>query len=224
MSYLGSKAASGAYQAIIANMPAHDTYIEAYLGTGVIFNRKPPAVRSIGLELDAVTLADFEPAREIETYNEDSVAFLDAYTFEEPERTFIYADPPYLEETRTSNNRYRKDYTRDDHLQMLALYQRLTQQGVQIMISGYPSKLYDETLIGWRKHTFRVMTRGGVRTEKLWMNYEADSKHWATYAGKNFTDRQRIKRKAERWAKNFAAMDTAEQMAVLSAIMDRQSR
>ncbi|RSD30344.1 DNA adenine methylase [Vibrio pectenicida] len=220
MSYLGSKASSGAYQAIIANMPAHNTYIEAYLGTGVIFNRKPPALHSVGLELDPATLADFKPERNIDIYNVDSVAFLDTFTFDDPETTFIYADPPYLEETRTSNNRYRKDYTRGDHLQMLALYQRLTQQGVHIMISGYPSKLYDETLSGWRTHTFRVMTRGGVRTEKLWMNYEADSKHWAAYAGKNFTDRQRIKRKAARWAKNFAAMDASEQMAVLSAIMN----
>jgi DNA adenine methylase len=36
MSYLGSKAASGAYQAIIAQMPAHDTYIETHLGTGIV--------------------------------------------------------------------------------------------------------------------------------------------------------------------------------------------
>lgn len=28
MSYLGSKAASGVYQKIIAEMPPHDTYIE----------------------------------------------------------------------------------------------------------------------------------------------------------------------------------------------------
>ena len=30
--YLGSKAASGAYQAIIAQMPPHDLYIETHLG------------------------------------------------------------------------------------------------------------------------------------------------------------------------------------------------
>ncbi|MFS1487716.1 hypothetical protein BCU41_024755 (plasmid) [Vibrio lentus] len=39
MGYLGSKAASGAYQAIIANMPQHDIYIEAFLGTGAIFQK-----------------------------------------------------------------------------------------------------------------------------------------------------------------------------------------
>ena len=52
MSYLGSKAASGAYQAIIAAMPAHDTYIETHLGTGAIMKYKPLASRSIGIDID----------------------------------------------------------------------------------------------------------------------------------------------------------------------------
>lgn len=43
MSYLGSKAASGAYQAIIAQMPPHDTYIETHLGSGVVMRAKPRA-------------------------------------------------------------------------------------------------------------------------------------------------------------------------------------
>lgn len=41
MSYLGSKAASGVYQKIIAEMPPHDTYIETHLGGGAVMLRKP---------------------------------------------------------------------------------------------------------------------------------------------------------------------------------------
>lgn len=41
MSYLGSKEASGVYQKIIAEMPPYDTYIETYLGGGVVMLRKP---------------------------------------------------------------------------------------------------------------------------------------------------------------------------------------
>ena len=40
MSYLGSKAASGVYQKIIAEMPPHDTYIETHLGGGAVMLRK----------------------------------------------------------------------------------------------------------------------------------------------------------------------------------------
>jgi hypothetical protein len=63
------------------------------------------------------------------------------------------------------------------------------------------------------------MTWGGPRTEKLWYNYDIDHAHWATYAGKDFTDRQRIKRKAERWARNYQALPPAERLALLAAIM-----
>ena len=46
MSYLGSKAASGVYQKIIAEMPPHDTYIETHLGSGAVMFFKPPAKRN----------------------------------------------------------------------------------------------------------------------------------------------------------------------------------
>ena len=35
-----------------------------------------------------------------------------------------------------------------------------------------------------------------VNTEVVWFNFAPDRVHWASYAGRNFTDRQRIKRKA----------------------------
>jgi hypothetical protein len=50
-------------------------------------------------------------------------------------------------------------------------------------------------------------------------NIAIDRAHWATYAGKDFTDRQRIKRKAERWAKNYQALPPGERLALLAAIM-----
>ena len=66
------------------------------------------------------------------------------------------------------------------------------------------------------------MNQAGVRTEKLWFNFVVDRVHWASYAGKNFTDRQRIKRKAERWGKNYGALPRAERVAVLAAIMSAE--
>lgn len=74
-------------------------------------------------------------------------------------------------------------------------------------------------LCSWSSKTVQVMNQAGVRTEKIWYNYEIDQPFWSSYAGKNFTDRQRIKRKAERWAKNYASLPKAERLAVLSAIM-----
>ena len=43
--------------------------------------------------------------------------------------------------------------------------------------------------------------------------------HWASYAGRNFTDRQRIKRKAANWGRRYKALPAGERLAVLAAMM-----
>lgn len=219
MGYLGSKAASGAYQAIIANMPAHDTYIETHLGSGAVMLRKPKASRSIGIDLDAQALAQFPGGSEVELYCGDALAFLQRFAYASAGRVLIYADPPYLLETRTSRHRYRYEYTVNDHRALLSLLSDLAGQGVAVMLSGYPSALYDELLPGWRTLTFQVMTRGGVRTEKLWCSFPASSVHWASFAGETFTERQRIKRKAHRWSEKYRALPPGERLAVLAALL-----
>jgi len=88
-----------------------------------------------------------------------------------------------------------------------------------VILSGYPSALYDDLLVGWRSLELQVMNQGGVRTEKLWFNFIVDRVHWASYAGKNFTDRQRIKRKAASWGRRYQALPRAERLAVLAAMM-----
>jgi DNA adenine methylase len=112
------------------------------------------------------------------------------------------------------------EYPIADHRRLLDRDRRLP---AAVMISGYPSALYDDALPGWRTLEFQVMSRGGVRTEKLWMNYPANAVHWATFAGSNFTDRQRIKRKAMRWATNYRDLPPAERLAVLSAVLQAEA-
>ena len=217
MSFLGSKAASGAYQVIIAEMPPHDTYIETHLGTGAVMRRKAPPGRSIGIDIDAGVLERFSCDYPVELYQHDCVQFLKAFDFAAAGRVLLYCDPPYLEATRTSAKRYKYDYANADHKRLLAF---LSEVPAMVMISGYPSTSYDVWLRGWRTVQFQVMTRGGVRTEKIWMNYAATEKrHWSRYAGKNFTDRQRINRKAERWATNYRDLPPGERLAILSALL-----
>ncbi|CAI2121553.1 Site-specific DNA methylase [Serratia fonticola] len=225
MGYLGSKAASGAYQAIISQMPPHDTYIETHLGGGAIMLNKPPALRNIGIDIDPITVEDF-PQRDsyfmnllesrLEIYNADAVGMLASFDFSRSGRTLIYADPPYLLDTRTSRARYRHEYTEDDHRQLIATLRQLP---ASVMISGYPSALYDELLGDWRSIQFQVMTRGGPRTEQLWMNFDEGAAYSHAFAGTNYVDRQRIKRKAERWASNYRALPASERVAILSALL-----
>lgn len=219
MGYFGSKATSGLCQAIIAMMPPHETYIESHLGGGAIMKRKPPALRNIGIDLDPQVIAEFECSYPVELINGCAHRFLADYDYQGSE--LVYSDPPYLRHSRTSGRRYRFDYDEQDHVELLELLKRLP---CRVILSGYPSALYDDLLKGWSRLELQVMNRGGVRTEKLWFNFTVDRVHWAGYAGKNFTDRQRIKRKSANWARRYQALPPAERLAVLAAMMAVEAR
>lgn len=87
---------------------------------------------------------------------------------------FFYCDPPYLPETRYLQKAtvYGCEMTVEDHEQLLNAI--LPLRG-KVMISGYPSELYDRVLEGWRKSTRAVKSQmgnsGEDRTEVIWMNY-----------------------------------------------------
>jgi site-specific DNA-adenine methylase len=213
-SYLGSKATSGLCQPIIAMMPPHDTYIETHLGGGAIMRRKPAALHNIAIELDSEALKAFKCDYPVEKVCGSAHEYLSTYTFRG--RELVYCDPPYLHYTRTSGRRYRFDYEEQDHVELLELLKTLP---CSVMLSGYPSTLYDKLLADWGSLELQVMNQGGVRTEKLWFNFTPNRIHWPRYAGKNFTDRQRIKRKAESWGKRYQALPYAERLSVLASIM-----
>src|SRR4051812_33472540 len=105
MTYMGAKSGSGAYQAIISQMPPHDTYIETHLGSGAVLRAKPPAARSIAVEIDPRTLADHPPPTGVEIVNGCAHRFLMDFDFSRAGRVLIYADPPYLLATRSSRGR-----------------------------------------------------------------------------------------------------------------------
>lgn len=221
MGYLGAKSGSGIYQAIIGLMPPHDTYIEPFAGSGVILARKAPAARSIILDKDPAAVAALRAwVSAAEVHEADALDFLPRLKVHELGRVLIYADPPYLHATRTSSKRYRCELTNQDHQALAGVLHDLAAQGCAIILSGYPSPLYDQLFAGWDSREFQAMTRGGVRTEKVWFNFEPGAAHWSTYAGRNFTDRQRIKRKAARWGAKFAALPPAERQAVMAALME----
>ena len=212
--WYGSKAANGLCQPIIAAMPPHTTYIETHLGGGAIMKRKPPALRNIGIDLNARSITSFSCPWPVELVQGCAHRYLEEFPFTGTE--LVYCDPPYLHEGRKSDRRYRYEYTDDDHIALLALLKRLD---CMVMISGCPSDLYDQTLTGWHRLSLQVMNQAGAVTERVWCNFTPGVPHWHSHAGRDFTDRQRIKRKAESWARRYAVMPPGEQLAVLAAMM-----
>jgi DNA adenine methylase len=222
--YLGSKRGAGVYQLIVAAMPPHDTYIETHLGTGAVMRAKPPADREIGIDLDRSMVeiaraSSCSRARRREFWCCDSVAFLEAFDWASAGRVVVYADPPYVWSTRTSASRYRHEYSDEDHRRLIAILRSVP---AAVIVSGYPSALYDELLGDWRTRTFQAMTRGGVRTEQLWLSFPEGAPHWHTFAGVDRTDRQRIKRKAANWAAAYAALPHGERLAILAALLQAE--
>jgi len=55
-----------------------------------------------------------------------------------------------------------------DHVALLALLEGLP---FSVILSAYPSSLYDERLPDWRTLELQVTNQGGIRTEKLWFNF-----------------------------------------------------
>lgn len=139
-----------------------------------------------------VTAAAKFPAREWRTYPEALMLTIDrlrqvvleqtdAMTLM-PEldgaETLFYVDPPYHPSTRSAGNRrrgqgyhvYRHELEHDDHVALLELLCGL--QGM-VVLSGYPTELYDQMLVprGWSRAQRDAYADGGrERVEVLWIN------------------------------------------------------
>ncbi len=102
-------------------------------------------------------------------------------TWDSPE-TLIYCDPPYVHETRHEGSRdvYGVEMSEDDHRELAAA---LNACKARVVLSGYPSPLYDELYANWRTVTFDIANHaaGGRRKarkqEKLWFNWPETSQN-----------------------------------------------
>lgn len=213
MAYLGGKSQSGTYQRIINLIPPHDVYIEPFLGSGAILRLKKPAAVSYGVDLAAPKPALLDRAHVLQGCGID---FLE--NFKWSGREFVYADPPYLHSTR-GRARYQFEMSDEAHLRLLAVLKSLP---CPVLLSGYPSAMYDDALTGWHREEFQVMTRGHTwATEVLWFNYPRPTVlHDLAYVGENYRDRLRIKRKRARWAARLKRMPALERAALYSALVD----
>lgn len=226
MTYPGGKAAAGVYQRIINLMPPHSLYIEPFLGGGAIMTLKKPADLSIGIESDPLAAGllwgSLTPRPDLTIITGDGLAWLYEHVHRLPADALVYCDPPYLLETRKSGPLYRYEFTTAQHKTLLTLIRQLP---CQVMISGYWSPLYAAALQDWQAVHFEVTTRGGSRaTEWLWCNFlPPHSLHDYQYLGRDFRERERIKRKTERWKSRLLKLPPLERQALVTALADLTS-
>jgi DNA adenine methylase len=124
-----------------------------------------------------------------------------------------------MHETRGRANLYLYELTDRQHLSLLALLRRLP---CSVMLSGYWTRTYGDALKDWHSITFQAVNRAGqCTTEVLWSNFpEPVALHDYRYLGKNFRERERIKRKTNRWVTRLRSMPILERRALLHAITE----
>lgn len=223
--YPGGKGAAGAAQQIINRIPKHDRYIEPFAGAATIFRKKRPAGSSILIELDRIQSSKLAmlAGRSCTVIQGDAVLELAKLLPTMSDRDFVYFDPPYVHAARKDLKLYRHEMTDEQHRHLVAsLLPTLSAAGVRWMLSGYRNPIYDEASslqTAWQ-HDFRAMTRRGPAIETIWMNYDPERSTIAesTFAGSDFRERQRIKRKAQRWAAKFHTLPKLEQQAILTML------
>ncbi len=211
MKYPGGK--GKCYQRLINLMPPHQTYIESHLGGGAVMRHKKTAQRNIGLDLDArvIELWRSELAGICELHEIDAVTFLEGYSFNGEE--LVYADPPYVPETRRRTKVYRCDYSENDHIRLLRCLVALP---CKVMLSGYDCDLYNCELVKWRKVSFRAKTHVEMREETVWMNFAPPNRlHDSRYMGETFRDRQTIQRRLARLRTRIDSLDPIERHELL---------
>jgi DNA adenine methylase len=93
---------------------------------------------------------------------------------EDSPAVLMYLDPPYPHEARSATNVYDHEMTTADHRELLDTILRVKGK---VILSSYPSKLYDDALAGWNRHTLNLPNNaaGGKEkereTECLWCNF-----------------------------------------------------
>lgn len=191
--------------------------METHLGGGAVMRNKRAARSNIGIEIDPEVVKMWTKGQRIgfELIHDDAINQLNKYHFTGKE--LVYSDPPYLRETRKKPERlYRYEYSRQQHIELLETLKSLP---CKVMVSGYESSLYKESLKGWHTHKFQAACHHGVATEWVWMNYSSPEElHDYRYLGSNFRERERIKRKSRRWVERLQSMSILERLALLSAI------
>jgi len=231
--YLGRKGGSGVAQWIINKMPFHDVYIEPFCGCAVVASLKKMAMVDnvlIDKNIDLIRFlkTHYSSYDNFTVLNVDCFSFLDTFICDyvgQGKKVLVYLDPPYLPEVRSDyvRSQYEHELTMLQHRQLLSLMRdRLLQfpKNLYFIISGYKSDLYMSMLQDWFYFEFQTMSRGGVRIESLWTSFNPDEyiKHQYDYVGSTFTERQRIKRKCDRWISKFQKLSFDEQMVIYESL------
>jgi DNA adenine methylase len=102
----------------------------------------------------------------------EQLPYQDVIRRNDTEETLVYADPPYVSETRDKGNDYRFEFTEADHVELAKL---LHETAGPAVVSGYHSELYNDLYHDWRFREKNTWSVGNTkRTECIWIKGDGD--------------------------------------------------
>lgn len=230
--YFGGKGASGTYQTIINFIRPHDILIIPFLGHCAVtrYIKRCKGTVVFDTDINVVTSWKKMNLAGIEIFNSCGIEFLEDlarstyYPFPCDQRIVIYLDPPYPLSSRKSQKPvYKNELTDYDHIRILENLKLINSKfghKVDILISTYKNYIYSELLKGWILHKFKSTTRRGTAIEYLYMNFanEEGILHDYSFIGKDYRQRERIKKKINRWVSRLNSLPNFEKNAILNAM------
>lgn len=185
---------------IISHFPAHRIYVEPFGGGASVLLKKQRTYAEIYNDLDSELVNLFRtirdhgddlknrlqsasPAHDWNNYPDavtriierlrgvviENRPAIDLILAQDSVDTLFYIDPPYVKNTRTDTaDDYRFEMTDLEHEELAKTLQYL--DGM-VIVSGYPSDLYNDIFSGWLRTEKTALADGASqRTEYLWIN------------------------------------------------------
>jgi len=117
----------------------------------------PERIMMVTERLKHAQIENMDAAKLISKYNHETV--------------LIYADPPYIPNTRTKNI-YAHEMDEQDHIRLL---EALLDHRGPVIASGYDNPLYNGMLKNWRKESRTAAAeKGQSKEEVIWMNFDVE--------------------------------------------------
>jgi hypothetical protein len=136
--------------------------VKSYITIAHVWMKYPDAMNSITERLRGVIIE-----------NDNA---LDVISRHDSEDTAFYVDPPYLPSTRDAGKDYRFEMSEEDHIKLAST---LNEVKGKVILSGYPSELYDSLYKGWERIEKDSIANGHLpRKEMLWLR-NIETSIWA---------------------------------------------
>lgn len=136
-------------------------------GFSTTFMKGRPLSKEVSVYLSAINGLE-ELHKRLSTVvfeHKDIFKILEKYDRED---TFIYLDPPYVQDTRVSTTRYEVEMSDEEHKRFV---ERLLSMKAKVMVSGYDHPIYEKLNDRFKRYEHVSPLSHSNKIEIIWSNY-----------------------------------------------------